>query len=56
MKITDDTKAIVYFRSGDAKRVGEKCYYINQIIWLNPDGIELGDNVRFNHGIYFVLC
>ena len=52
MKITDDTKAIVYFRPGDAKRIGEKCYYINQIIWLNPDGIELGDNVRFNHGVY----
>ncbi|MCK4827496.1 hypothetical protein KA005_67830, partial [bacterium] len=52
MKITDKTKAIIYFRPGDAKKVGKNCYYINQIIWLNSDGIELGDNVRFNHGVY----
>jgi acetyltransferase-like isoleucine patch superfamily enzyme len=52
MKITDETKAIIFFRPGDAKKVGKNCYYVNQIIWLNPAGIELGDNVRFNHGVY----
>ena len=52
MKITDESKAIIYFRSRDAKRVGKECYYINQIIWLNSDKIELGDNVSFNHGVY----
>jgi acetyltransferase-like isoleucine patch superfamily enzyme len=52
MKITDETKAIVYFRPGDAKKVGKNCFYVNQIVWLNPEGIELGDNVRFNHGVY----
>lgn len=52
MKITDETKAIIYFRERDAKKVGKGCYYLNQIIWLNPDGIELADNVSFNHGVY----
>ena len=52
MKITDETKAIIYFRPGDAKKIGKNCFYVNQIIWLNSDGIELGDNVRFNHGVY----
>jgi maltose O-acetyltransferase len=52
MKITDEAKAIIYFRPGDAKRVGKNCYYLNQIIWLNSNGIELGDNVSFNHGVY----
>ncbi|UCC39327.1 MAG: acyltransferase [Candidatus Aminicenantes bacterium] len=52
MKITDKTKAIIYFRPGDAKKVGKNCFYVNQIVWLNSDGIELGDDVRFNHGVY----
>ena len=52
MKITDEAKAIIYFRPGDAKKVGKNCYYLNQIIWLNSDNIELGDNVSFNHGVY----
>jgi acetyltransferase-like isoleucine patch superfamily enzyme len=52
LKITDETKAIVYFRPRDAKKVGKNCYYVNQIIWLNSDNIELGDNVYFNHGVY----
>jgi len=52
LKITDETKAIVYLRSRDAKKVGKNCYYINHIIWLNSDNIELGDSVYFNHGVY----
>jgi len=52
MKITDETKAIIYFRARDAKKIGQNCLYVNEIIWLNPDGIEMGDHVRFNHGCY----
>lgn len=52
MKITDTSKSIINFRPNDAKKVGKNCYYLDKIIWLNADNIELGDNVRFNYGVY----
>ena len=52
MKITEKSKEIIYFRPTDAKKVGKNCYYMDKIIWLNAGDIELGDNVRFNHGCY----
>lgn len=52
VKITETTKEIIYFRPNDAKKVGKNCYYIDKIIWLNADNIEMGDNVCFNHGVY----
>ncbi|MDP8971010.1 MAG: acyltransferase [Actinomycetota bacterium] len=52
MMINDQSKRVIPFRPHDAKRVGEGCYYIDQIVWLNGDRIELGDRVGFNYGCY----
>jgi len=52
MMITDTSKRVIPFRSGDAKRVGEGCMYLDQIVWLNGANIEMGDNVRFNFGCW----
>jgi acetyltransferase-like isoleucine patch superfamily enzyme len=50
--ITERTKQVIPFQTGDAKRVGEGCYYLDLIVWLNGDQIELGDRVGFNYGCY----
>ena len=50
--ITERTKQVIPFQTGDAKRVGEGCYYLDHIVWLNGDRIELGDRVGFNYGCY----
>lgn len=52
MMITEESKSVIPFRQGDALRVGEGCFYLDQIIWLNRSGIELGDEVGFNFGCY----
>jgi maltose O-acetyltransferase len=52
MMITDRSKRVIPFRPHDAKRVGEGCFYLDQIVWLNGDRIELGDHVAFNYGCY----
>lgn len=52
MMITERTKQKVPFGDGDAKRVGQGSFYLDQIVWLNGDKIEIGDNVGFNHGCY----
>lgn len=52
MMINDASKRIIPFRARDARRVGEGCYYLDQIVWLNGDRIELGDEVGFNYGCY----
>jgi acetyltransferase-like isoleucine patch superfamily enzyme len=52
MKITDFNKSIIPFRQGDAKKVGKDSYYVDMIVWLNGDQIELGDNIGFNYGFY----
>ncbi len=52
MMITERTKRSIPLREGDAKRVGQGCFYLDQIVWLNGDRIELGDGVGFNHGCY----
>lgn len=52
MIITERTKRVIALRDGDAKQVGAGCYYLDQIVWLNGDRIELGDRVGFNHGCY----
>ena len=50
MMITERSKSVIPFRPGDAKRVGEGCFYLDLIVWLNADRIEMGDRVAFNHG------
>jgi maltose O-acetyltransferase len=50
--ITEGTKQVIPFQARDAKRVGEGCYYLDLIVWLNGDRIELGDRVGFNYGCY----
>lgn len=50
--ITERTKRVVPFRPGDARRVGDGCFYLDEIVWLNGGGIELGDRVGFNFGCY----
>ena len=52
MMITAQSKSVIPFRPGDAKRVGKGCYYLDQIVWLNGELIELGEQVGFNHGCY----
>lgn len=50
--ITQATKKAIPFEPGDAKRVGEGCFYLDLIVWLNGDRIELGDRIGFNYGCY----
>ncbi|MGH3004680.1 MAG: acyltransferase [Gaiellaceae bacterium] len=50
--ITERTKQVISFRPGDAARVGEGCFYLDHIVWLNGDRIELGEQVGFNYGCY----
>ncbi len=52
MMITEHTKQVIPFRPDDAKRVGEGCFYLDLIVWLNGDRIELGDRVGFNYGCF----
>jgi acetyltransferase-like isoleucine patch superfamily enzyme len=52
MMITHQSKRVIPFRAHDAKRVGEGCFYLDQIVWLNGDRIELGDRVTFNFGCF----
>ena len=52
MLINERSKRVIAFRSGDAKVVGEGCFYLDQIVWLNGDQIELGAHVGFNYGCY----
>jgi acetyltransferase-like isoleucine patch superfamily enzyme len=52
MMITERSKRVIPFRPHDAARVGEGCFYLDLIVWLNGDGIELGDGVGFNYGCY----
>jgi acetyltransferase-like isoleucine patch superfamily enzyme len=52
MMITERSKRVIPFRPNDAKRVGEGCFYLDLIVWLNGDRIELGERVGFNYGCY----
>lgn len=52
MIITERTKRAIPFKPQDAKRVGEGCYYLDHIVWLNGESIEMGDGVGFNYGCY----
>ena len=52
MLITETSKRVIPFRPGDAKSIGEGCYYLDQLVWLNGGNIELGDKVGFNFGCY----
>ena len=52
MMITDSSKRVIPFRERDAKRIGDGCFYLDSIVWLNGDRIELGDNVGFNVGCF----
>lgn len=52
MMITERTKQSIPFGDGDAKRVGAGSFYLDEIVWLNGEHIEIGDNVGFNHGCY----
>ena len=52
MMITDLSKRVIPFRGHDAKHVGEGCFYLDQIVWLNGDHVELGAKIGFNYGCY----
>ena len=52
MLINELSKRVIPFRSHDAKRIGEGSFYIDQIVWLNGDKIEIGEKVGFNFGCY----
>jgi acetyltransferase-like isoleucine patch superfamily enzyme len=52
MMITELTKQSIPFAQGDAKRVGSGAFYMDEIVWLNGEQIEMGDRVGFNHGCY----
>lgn len=52
MIITERTKRAIPFKPQDAKRIGEGCYYLDQIVWLNGEHIELDGGVGFNFGCY----
>lgn len=52
MMINEASKRIIPLQPRDAARVGEGCFYMDLIVWLNGDKAELGDGVRFNYGCY----
>ncbi len=52
MMINELSKRVIPFRSHDAKRVGEGCFYLDSIVWLNGNRIEMGDGVGFNVGCF----
>lgn len=52
MMITERSKSVIPFRPHDAKTVGEGCFYLDLIVWLNADRIELGERVGFNYACY----
>ena len=52
MMITPESKSVIPFRPRDAKRVGKGCYYLDLIVWLNSEFIELGDEIGFNYGCW----
>jgi acetyltransferase-like isoleucine patch superfamily enzyme len=52
MMITERSKRVIPLRPKDAKRVGDGCFYLDLIVWLNGDRIELGERVGFNYGCY----
>ncbi|MGH8897451.1 MAG: acyltransferase [Egibacteraceae bacterium] len=52
MLINERSKRIIPFQPGDAKRVGQGCFYLDLIVWLNGEHVELGDHVGFNYGCY----
>ena len=52
MMITDATKQVIPFHIEDADRVGAGCFYLDVIVWLNGDRIQLGDRVSFGYGCY----
>ncbi|OGO40843.1 MAG: hypothetical protein A2Z04_07420 [Chloroflexi bacterium RBG_16_57_9] len=52
MMFTAQSKSVIPFRASDAKKVGERCFYVDMIIWLNGEFIEMGDDVGFNYGVY----
>ena len=52
MMINERSKRVIPFRPHDAKRVGEGCFYLDLIVWLNGERIEMGDRVAFNYGCY----
>jgi maltose O-acetyltransferase len=52
MMINERSKRLIPFRPHDAKRVGADCFYLDLIVWLNGDRIEMGDHVAFNYGCF----
>jgi acetyltransferase-like isoleucine patch superfamily enzyme len=52
MLINERSKRVIPFRPHDARRVGEGCFYLDLIVWLNGDRIEMGNRVAFNYGCY----
>ncbi|MEO8829765.1 acyltransferase [Lapillicoccus sp.] len=52
MMINETSKRKIPFQHRDARTVGEGCYYMDLIVWLNGNEIDMGDEVKFNYGCY----
>ena len=52
MMITEEHKSVIPIRPHQAKRVGDGCFYLDMILFLNGDRIELGEKVGFNFGCF----
>lgn len=52
MLITEHTKQVVHLQPADVGKLGAGCYYLDALVLLNGDQVELGDEVGFNIGCY----
>lgn len=52
MMINEASKRVIPFQPRDARSLGEGCFYMDLIVWLNGATIDLGEGVRFNYGCY----
>ena len=50
--ITERSKSVIPFRPADAARVGEGCFYLDMIVWLNGDASRWAIASGFNYGCY----
>jgi maltose O-acetyltransferase len=50
--ITESNKRVIPLAPRDAKLVGEGCFYLDFLVWLNGENIEIADGVAFNIGCY----
>jgi acetyltransferase-like isoleucine patch superfamily enzyme len=49
MMITERSKRVIPFRPDEAKRVGEGCFYLDLIVWLNGCYVNGYGGLRIGH-------